>query len=96
MGGSAGAGDDPIGEARLLAVALRIGRRRISLAGASTLSSATNMVGVAADRVRAGHMSHIALSETAAATIRRAHAVDPITAVQLECSRMSRSLEEVP
>ena len=50
-------------------------------------------VGAIADLVRAGHVHHIGLSEMGAATIRRAHAVHPITAVQLEYSLMSRSLE---
>jgi aryl-alcohol dehydrogenase-like predicted oxidoreductase len=50
-------------------------------------------VGAIADLVRAGHVRHIGLSEMDAATIRRAHAVHSITAVQLEYSLMSRSLE---
>lgn len=50
-------------------------------------------VGAIADMVRAGHVRYIGLSEMGAATIRRAHAVHPITAVQLEYSLMSRSLE---
>jgi aryl-alcohol dehydrogenase-like predicted oxidoreductase len=50
-------------------------------------------VGTIADLVRAGHVRHIGLSEMGAATIRRAHAVHPITAVQLEYSLMSRGIE---
>ena len=50
-------------------------------------------VGTMADLVRAGHVRHIGLSEMGAATIRRAHAVHPITAVQLEYSLMSRGIE---
>jgi aryl-alcohol dehydrogenase-like predicted oxidoreductase len=50
-------------------------------------------VGAIADLVRAGHVRYIGLSEMGAATIRRAHAVHPITAVQIEYSLMSRSLE---
>ncbi len=50
-------------------------------------------VGAIAELVRAGSVRHIGLSEMGAATIRRAHAVHPITAVQLEYSLMSRSLE---
>jgi aryl-alcohol dehydrogenase-like predicted oxidoreductase len=50
-------------------------------------------VGAIAELVRAGHVRYIGLSEMGAATIRRAHAVHPITAVQLEYSLMSRSLE---
>jgi aryl-alcohol dehydrogenase-like predicted oxidoreductase len=50
-------------------------------------------IGAIADCVRAGYVRHIGLSEVGAATIRRAHAVHPITAVQIEYSLMSRSLE---
>jgi aryl-alcohol dehydrogenase-like predicted oxidoreductase len=50
-------------------------------------------VGAIADLVHAGYVRHIGLSEMGATTIRRAHAVHPITAVQLEYSLMSRSLE---
>ena len=50
-------------------------------------------VGAIVDCVRDGSARHIGLSEMGAATIRRAHAVHPIMAVQLEYSLMSRSLE---
>jgi aryl-alcohol dehydrogenase-like predicted oxidoreductase len=50
-------------------------------------------IGALADCVRAGYVRHIGLSEVGAATIRRAHAVHPILAVQIEYSLMSRSLE---
>jgi len=50
-------------------------------------------IGAIADCVRAGYVRHIGLSEVGAATIRRAHAVHPILAVQIEYSLMSRSLE---
>jgi aryl-alcohol dehydrogenase-like predicted oxidoreductase len=50
-------------------------------------------VGAIVDCVRDGYVRHIGLSEMGAATIRRAHAVHPIMAVQLEYSLMSRSLE---
>jgi aryl-alcohol dehydrogenase-like predicted oxidoreductase len=50
-------------------------------------------IGAIAECVRAGYVRHIGLSEMGAATIRRAHAVHPILAVQLEYSLMSRSLE---
>jgi len=50
-------------------------------------------VGAIADCVRAGYVRHIGLSEMGAGTIRRAHAVHPITAVQLEYSVMSRGIE---
>ncbi|HKO26395.1 MAG TPA: aldo/keto reductase [Solirubrobacteraceae bacterium] len=47
-------------------------------------------VGAMAELVKAGKISHIGLSEAAPETIRRAHAVHPITAVQTEFSLWSR------
>jgi aryl-alcohol dehydrogenase-like predicted oxidoreductase len=50
-------------------------------------------VGALADLVQAGKIRHIGLSEAAPATIRRAHAVHPITAVQSEYSLWTRDPE---
>jgi aryl-alcohol dehydrogenase-like predicted oxidoreductase len=50
-------------------------------------------VGAIAEMVRAGYVRYIGLSEMGAATIRRAHAVHPITALQIEYSLMSRGIE---
>jgi len=44
--------------------------------------------------VEEGKIKYIGLSEASASTIRRAHAVHPITAVQLEWSIWSRDVEE--
>lgn len=44
--------------------------------------------------VKAGKVGYIGLSEVSSATIRRAHAVHPITAVQTEYSLFERSVEE--
>ncbi|CAO1939076.1 unnamed protein product, partial [Urochloa humidicola] len=44
--------------------------------------------------VEEGKIKYIGLSEASAATIRRAHAVHPITAVQLEWSLWTRDAEE--
>ncbi|TVU03547.1 hypothetical protein EJB05_50862 [Eragrostis curvula] len=44
--------------------------------------------------VQEGKIKYIGLSEASASTIRRAHAVHPITAVQLEWSLWSRDVEE--
>ncbi|GAA0502187.1 aldo/keto reductase [Paractinoplanes deccanensis] len=52
-----------------------------------------DVVGVLADLVTAGTIRHIGLSEASAATIRRAHAVHPVTAVQSEYSLWSRDIE---
>ncbi|MFT7836608.1 aldo/keto reductase [Saccharothrix sp. BKS2] len=50
-------------------------------------------VGAMAELVREGKVRHIGLSEAGAATIRRAHAVHPIAAVQTEWSLWSRDIE---
>ncbi len=50
-------------------------------------------VGTIADLVKAGYVRHIGLSEMGAATIRRAHAVHPISQLQIEYSLMSRGVE---
>jgi aryl-alcohol dehydrogenase-like predicted oxidoreductase len=50
-------------------------------------------VGAIAELVQAGHVHHIGLSEVGANTIRRAHEVHPITAIQMEYSLMSRTIE---
>ena len=44
--------------------------------------------------VDAGKVRHLGLSEASAATIRRAHAVHPITALQTEYSLFTRDLED--
>ena len=51
-------------------------------------------VGAMAELVRAGKVRHLGLSEAAPATIRRAHAVHPITALQTEYSLWSRDVED--
>jgi aryl-alcohol dehydrogenase-like predicted oxidoreductase len=50
-------------------------------------------VGAMAELVQAGKVLHLGLSEAAPETIRRAHAVHPITAVQTEYSMWSRDPE---
>src|SRR5208282_1737337 len=50
-------------------------------------------VGAIAEMISAGYVRHIGLSEVGGETIRRAHAVHPITDVQLEYSLMSRGIE---
>jgi aryl-alcohol dehydrogenase-like predicted oxidoreductase len=51
-------------------------------------------VGAMAELVKEGKVLHIGLSEAGADTIRRAHAVHPITAVQSEYSLWSRDVED--
>jgi len=50
-------------------------------------------VGAMAELIDAGKVRHIGLSEASAKTIRRAHAVHPITAVQTEYSLWTRDVE---
>ncbi|TDU80170.1 aldo/keto reductase [Streptomyces sp. KS 21] len=50
-------------------------------------------VGAMAELVQAGKVRHLGLSEAGAATVRRAHAVHPITALQSEWSLWTRDLE---
>jgi aryl-alcohol dehydrogenase-like predicted oxidoreductase len=51
-------------------------------------------VGAMKGLVEAGKVRHLGLSEAAAGTIRRAHAVHPITALQSEWSLFTRELED--
>jgi aryl-alcohol dehydrogenase-like predicted oxidoreductase len=50
-------------------------------------------VGAIAELIQAGYVRHLGLSEMGAATIRRAHAVHPVSALQIEYSLMSRGIE---
>ena len=51
-------------------------------------------VGAMAELVRAGKVKYLGLSEASAATIRRAHKVHPITALQTEYSLWERHVED--
>jgi aryl-alcohol dehydrogenase-like predicted oxidoreductase len=51
-------------------------------------------VGAMKELVEAGKVTHIGLSEASAETIRRAHAVHPVTALQSEYSLFTRDLED--
>ena len=51
-------------------------------------------VGAIADLIKAGYVKHIGLSEVGSETIRRAHAVHPITDLQIEYSLISRGIED--
>jgi aryl-alcohol dehydrogenase-like predicted oxidoreductase len=53
-----------------------------------------DVAGVVRDLIRDGKVRHFGMSEAAAATIRRAHAVQPVTAVQSEYSLWWRRPEE--
>lgn len=51
-------------------------------------------VGAMAELVKEGKVRYIGLSEVSAATIRKAHAIHPVSAVQTEYSLFERSVEE--
>ena len=51
-------------------------------------------VGAVGEMVQAGYVRHVGLSEVGAETIRRAHAVHPVSDVQIEYSLLSRGIEE--
>jgi aryl-alcohol dehydrogenase-like predicted oxidoreductase len=51
-------------------------------------------VGAIAEMVQAGYVRFIGLSEVSAETIRRAHAVHPISDLQIEYSLISRGIED--
>jgi len=51
-------------------------------------------VGAMAELVRQGKVKHLGLSEASAATIRKAHKIHPITALQTEYSLWTRDLED--
>ncbi|MEU1875396.1 aryl-alcohol dehydrogenase-like predicted oxidoreductase [Streptomyces ambofaciens] len=74
----------------------RLGTDRIDLYYQHRVDPSTPIeetVGALSDLVTAGKVLHIGLSEAAAATIRRAHAVHPVAAVQSEYSLWTRDLE---
>jgi aryl-alcohol dehydrogenase-like predicted oxidoreductase len=50
-------------------------------------------IGAIAELVQAGHVRHVGLSEVGPETIRRAHAVHPISDLQIEYSLVSRGIE---
>lgn len=53
-----------------------------------------DMVGAMADLVKEGKVKYLGLSEASPASIRRAHAVHPISALQSEYSVLSREVED--
>jgi aryl-alcohol dehydrogenase-like predicted oxidoreductase len=50
-------------------------------------------IGAMAEMVKAGYVKHIGLSEVGSETIRRAHAVHPISDLQIEYSLIARGIE---
>jgi aryl-alcohol dehydrogenase-like predicted oxidoreductase len=50
-------------------------------------------VGAIADMIRAGHVRYVGLSEVGAETLKKAHAVHPVSDLQIEYSLISRGIE---
>jgi len=74
----------------------RLGVDHIDIYRPSRLDSQVpieDTVGAIADLIKAGYVRHIGLSEMGAETIRRAHAVHPISDLQIEYSLISRGPE---
>ncbi|MEU5905036.1 aldo/keto reductase [Micromonospora sp. NPDC047527] len=74
----------------------RLGTDHVDIYRPSRLASdvpVEEVVGTLAELVKAGHIRHIGLSEVSAETLRRAHAVHPITDLQIEYSLISRNPE---
>jgi pyridoxine 4-dehydrogenase len=93
-------GDDvrPIAVKNFLAYSLRrLGTDYVDLYQPARLDPAVpveDTVGAIADMVKAGYVRHIGLSEASAKSIRRAQAVHPIAALQIEYSLVSRGIEK--
>ena len=51
-------------------------------------------VGAIAEMIQAGYVRHLGLSEVGADTIRRAHAVHPVSDLQIEYSLIARGIED--
>ena len=84
-------------QGRLRGLARRLGTDRIDLYYQHRVDPKTPIeetVGAMAELVEEGKVRHLGLSEAGAETIRRAHAVHPITAVQWEYSLWTRDVEE--
>jgi aryl-alcohol dehydrogenase-like predicted oxidoreductase len=92
-------GDDgrPQAAKNFLAYSLRrLGTDYVDLYQPSRVDPAVpfeDTIGAVADMVRAGYVRHIGVSETSAKSLRRAHAVHPIAALQIEYSLFSRGIE---
>jgi aryl-alcohol dehydrogenase-like predicted oxidoreductase len=74
----------------------RLGTDRIDLLYQHRVDPAVpieDVVGAMAELVSAGKVRYLGLSEASAATVRRAHAVHPITALQSEYSLWERTIE---
>lgn len=93
-------GDDtrPIAVKNFLAYTLRrLGTDYVDLYQPARVDPAVpieDTIGAIAEMVQAGHVRHVGLSEASPGSIRRAHAVHKISALQIEYSLMSRAIEK--
>jgi aryl-alcohol dehydrogenase-like predicted oxidoreductase len=87
----------PVAVKNFLAYSLqRLGTDYIDIYRPARLDTAVpieDTVGAIADLIKAGHVRYVGLSEVGAATLRRAHAVHPISDLQIEYSLISRGIE---
>jgi aryl-alcohol dehydrogenase-like predicted oxidoreductase len=96
-GGWAGYDARPAAVANFLSYSLtRLGTDHIDVYRPARLDPTVPIeetIGGIAEQVKAGYVRHIGLSEVGAETIRRAHAVHPISDLQIEYSLLSRGIE---
>lgn len=96
-GGWHGVDARPAAVRNFLAYSLaRLGVDHIDIYRPSRLDPAVpieDTVGAIADMVRLGRVRHIGLSEVGSKTLRRAHAVHPISDLQIEYSLLTRGIE---
>jgi aryl-alcohol dehydrogenase-like predicted oxidoreductase len=97
-GGVSGVDNRPASIKNFLAYTLRrLGTDHVDIYRPSRISPEVpieDVVGTIAELVQAGYVRHIGLSEVGAETLRRAHAVHPISDLQIEYSLISRGIED--
>lgn len=97
-GGFVGQDTSPKAVKNFLAYTLtRLGTDHVDLYQPARLDPAVpieDTVGAIAEMITAGYVRCLGLSEMGAQTIRRAHAVHPVSALQIEYSLMSRGIED--
>ena len=97
-GGFVGLDSRPAAVKNFLAYSLkRLGTDHVDLYMPARLDPAVKIedtVGAIAQMIRAGHVRHLGLSEVSSETLRRAHEVHPVSALQIEYSIVDRGIEE--
>ena len=97
-GGSSGFDARPAAVKNFVSYSLRrLGTDYIDLYQPARLDPAVpieDTVGAIAELVKAGYVRHIGVSEMSAATVRRAHAVHPIAALETEYGVLTRDIED--